>query len=267
MGNTNSNLIDVNTDINYNIQDSIASKDNLKKILIAQQLTLDKLYSQKPASARALASPDIKMYLDAYNESTALLDDPTNINRANFDTFIHLQNKKINELQNAINTFPTYAQVKKPIKSIKNMLTSKLLNVEEYRELNITDTSLSNINDAPTYPNYLIYGNNGCLQYTKENNTPGIWAFASCNSNNAKQRFTINPIPNIQAYNDIIDNSLVNPSYKINDPKSSTFPFYVVNPELSPEHCLMLNNDGLSVMPCNMTAEQRFKPVYRSIMP
>ena len=49
-----------------------------------------------------------------------------NINKVNFDTYIHLQNKKITELQNAINTFPTKAQLNAPIKSIKNISTSKL---------------------------------------------------------------------------------------------------------------------------------------------
>ena len=39
----------------------------------------------------------------------------------------------------------------------------------------------------------------------------------------------------------------------------------VVNPETAADQCLMLNNDGLSIMPCNMTSEQRFKALYSTI--
>jgi hypothetical protein len=197
----------------------------------------------------------------------AIVDDPSNINKVNFDTYIHLQNKKITELQNAINTFPTKAQLNAPVKSIKNISTSKLLNVEEYTSKAIKP------NGAPDdkYPNYLIYGNNGCLEYNKSTlnpitnvNDPSTWAFKACNSNDTKQRFTMQKINNINDYNNKITD-IKNIDYQIQDEKSVIMGFYVVNPETNLEQCMMLNNDGLSVMPCNMNDEQRFKPFYHSI--
>ena len=274
MGNNNSNLIEPKEDIDYNAQDFIATKDNLQKVIAYQQYTIDKLNgAAKNAQLDVsipISSPDIQTYINTYNDSIALVDDPANINKVNFDTYIHLQNKKLSDLQNTIKTFPTNVQIDAPVKSIKNMLTSKLLNVEEYK------SKAFKPNGAPDdkYPNYLIYGNNGCLQYTKAsndlvnplNNKPGEWTFTSCNANDAKQRFTKSKISNTIEYNAKITDKKLE-TYKINNVNSTTLPFYVVNPETAVDQCLMLNNDGLSIMPCNMTADQRFKLQYRSIIP
>ena len=274
MGNNNSNLIEPKEDIEYNAPDFIATKDNLQKVIAYQQYTIDKLNgATKNAQLDVsipISSPDIQTYINTYNDSIALVDDPANINKVNFDTYIHLQNKKLSDLQNTIKTFPTNVQIDAPVKSIKNMLTSKLLNVEEYK------SKAFKPNGAPDnkYPNYLIYGNNGCLQYTKAsndlvnplNNKPGEWSFTSCNANDANQRFTKSKISNTIEYNAKITDKKLE-TYKINNVNSTTLPFYVVNPETAADQCLMLNNDGLSVMPCNMTADQRFKLQYRSIIP
>lgn len=288
MGNNNSNLIAPDDDIEYNAPVVLESKKNLQKIIEYQQYTITKLNKilnptkenftsplQSPSQSQSfalqpLSSPDIQTYINTYNDSIALVDDPANINRVNFDTYIHLQNKKLSDLQNTIKAFPTNVQVDAPVKSIKNMLTSKLLNVEEYKSKEFKP------NGAPDdkYPNYLIYGNNGCLQYTKAsndlvnplNNKPGEWTFTSCNANDANQRFTKSKISNTIEYNAKITDKKLE-TYKINNVNSTTLPFYVVNPETAVDQCLMLNNDGLSVMPCNMTADQRFKLQYRSIIP
>jgi len=275
MGNNNGSLMNTNN-VNNSIQpsskDFVATKDNLQKVISYQQYMIDELNKTAKLTQDTsipIDSPDINTYLDSYNKSMAIVDDPSNINKVNFDTYIHLQNKKITELQNAINTFPTKAQLNAPVKSIKNISTSKLLNVEEYTSKAIKP------NGAPDdkYPNYLIYGNNGCLQYTKEvkdinnleNSKPGTWAFTTCNANDAKQRFTKDRITDINSYNaKITDNKMIE-KYRINNEASALYPFYVVNPETAADQCLMLNNDGLSIMPCNMTSEQRFKALYSTI--
>ncbi len=234
-------------------------------------------------------TPIFKDYINAYNTSLALIDDPNQLNKVKFDTYIHMQNKKIAELEDNINTFPTNGNnIIKPIKAIKNFKTSTSLNVEEYRtpqttnitsntnNTNITSNTINTINSNPgngstVYPNYLIYGNNGCLEYNKSTlnpitnvKDPSTWAFKACNSNDTKQRFTMNKINNINDYNNKITD-IKNIDYKIQDEKSTIMGFYVVNPETNSEQCMMLNNDGLSVMPCNMSDEQRFKPFYHSI--
>ena len=216
-------------------------------------------------------TPELKDYVDAYNKSVALLDDPNQLNQAKFDTYIHLQNKKIAELQNAINTFPTKSAIHQPIKAIKNLKTSQSLNVEEYPDPANNNSSQPKTyrgNGAPEYPNYLIYGNNGCLQYNKgkDASTAGTWAFQPCNSNMPEQRFNMTQINTMDNYNNKITD-IANQSYKIADTNSVIMGFYVVNPETANDQCLTLNPDGLSVMPCNIDASQRFKPFYHSITP
>ena len=71
-------------------------------------------------------------------------------------------------------------------------------------------------------------------------------------------------INTVEEYNKKITDSKYN-DYKIQDSKSVIMGFNVVNPETNANQCMMLNNDGLSVMPCNMSVEQRFKPFYHSI--
>lgn len=274
MGNNNGSLMNTNN-VNNPIQpfgkDFVATKDNLQKVISYQQYMIDELNKTAKLTQDTsipIDSPDINTYLDSYNKSMAVVDDPSNINKVNFDTYIYLQNKKITELQNAINTFPTKAQLNAPVKSIKNISTSKLLNVEEYTSKAIKP------NGAPDdkYPNYLIYGNNGCLQYnpgidstTSLSSTPAEYKFTSCNASNPKQQFFAKQITDKDTYNYPISES--NRSYKISDQSSTNMNFYVINPIGADKQCLQLNNDGLSVMPCTMYPTQRFKPMYQNAIP
>lgn len=210
-------------------------------------------YYTSPIYMANTNTPELKDYVDVFNKSIALLDDPNQINKTQFDTYIHLQNKKIAELQNAINTFPTNANRDNPIKAIKNLKTSQSLNVEEYRA--------NQPNGSTKYPNYLIYGNNGCLEYENKE-----WNFKSCNSNNPNQRFNMSQINTLNDYNSRITDP-TNKNHQITDANSTIMGFYVVNPENDNNQCLTLNNDGLSVMPCSLDASQRFKPYYHSIIP
>ena len=229
---------------------------------------------QKPIYISANSSHELDDYVSAYNKSVALLDDPNRMSQANFDAYIHLQNNKIAKLQSSIASFPTNSpQQNNEIRSIKNLKTSVGLNIEPYPDP-ATQTNLPNYyvgNGSPTYPNYLIYTNNGCLQYTSPpsnaaSKAPASWSVQSCNSNLSGQRFNMQQVNNMAQYNGLITNSN-NASYKITDPNSSIFGFYIVNPEGYGEQCLQLNGDGLSVMPCNMDSSQRFKPYYHSITP
>lgn len=216
-------------------------------------------------------TPEVKDYVDAYNKSVGLLDDPNLLNQAQFDTYIHLQNKKLNELRDALKTFPTNGNLNNPVKAIKNLKTSASLNVEEYPDptnKNNNQPASYKGNGATVYPNYLIYGNNGCLQYNKapNANTSATWAFKPCNSNLPDQRFTMTKVQNKEDYNKKITEPN-NKNYQIQDTNTVIFGFNSVNPETDPNQCLTLNNDGLSVMPCTMEPSQRFKQFYHSITP
>ena len=248
---------------------TVPTASNIEGFAIQQQP--NNLY-QKPIYIQPNGSPQVDDYISAYNKSVALLDDPNRMSQANFDAYIHLQDNKIAKLQSAISSFPTNSpQQNNPIRSIKNLKTSGSLNVEPYPDP-ATQTNLPNYyagNGASTYPNYLIYANNGCLQYVPSDaasKAPATWAVRSCNSNLSGQRFNMKQVNNMAQYNALITDPN-SASYKITDPNSSIFGFYIVNPEGYGEQCLQLNGDGLSVMPCNMDSSQRFKPYYHSIKP
>ena len=152
-----------------------------------------------------LQYPEISDYANVYNKNVALLDDPNNMSQAAFDTYIYLQDKKISELQTDLVELQNNIQKTKnsnsDIKGFKSMNNSQILNTEIY------NTNNTNINSSNKYPNYLIYGNNKCLEYNKgyidNNNVPqsSTWSFQNCNANDSKQQFISNKISDISSYN------------------------------------------------------------------
>jgi len=223
---------------------------------------------------------EINKYSNTYNQNVALLDDPNNMTASAFNTYIYLQNKKIDNLKGELYTLQDYIQTHKSkqtdIKAFKSMNNSQMLNVELYKESGDNSNSdyVNKNNNSSMYPNYLIYGNNGCLQYEpntniikddKTVNTPASWAFKSCNSNEPKQQFISNKINNLDTYNSYITDPL-NKSSRITDNSNILFGFNVINPILAKDQCLQLNNDGLSVMPCTIDFSQRFKPSYNTVL-
>jgi len=208
---------------------------------------------------------DIYNYANIYNQNIALLDDPNKMNQLSFNTYIHIQNQKINNLKKELKQLEEHIQNNKKnknnIKSFKSMSNSKIINVELYND--------KNKNDAVKYPNYLIYGNNGCLEYDneKEYKTVSVaptWKFNSCNSNNPKQQFVSNKINNLETYNSHIDDN--NKESILNDDSNIMFGFNIINPIDDNKKCVQLNNDGISVMPCNLKYDQRFKPSYNTVL-
>lgn len=213
------------------------------------------------------ASRQFAQYANLYNQKLALFDDPNNKIKNSFDTYIHLQNKKIENLKNQLyeleNTVQNKGNKKVDIKAFKSMDTSQILNIENYNE--------NNKNNGSVYPNYLIYGNNGCLQYepsytnTNTNNVePAEWSFKVCDSNNPKQQFVTNKINDLNTYNSYITDPINKNSILI-DNTNVLFGFNVVNPINARDQCLQLNNDGLSIMPCDLDYSQRFKPFYNTV--
>ena len=243
--------------------------------------------------------PEVSDYANVYNQNIALLDDPRNMINASFNTYIHIQDKKLNGLRQNLNKLQTDIQnnnvVFSGIKGFKSMNNSKILNVEDYNDPNfnymITNPNSTNpnstnpnstnpnstnkfnykINGATQYPNYLIYGNNGCLQYEQSTidkynkPIPATWKFQSCNANEPRQQFVSTQVNDLNTYNSFIPDE--NRSSRLNGPNTTTFGFNIVNPINSQDKCLQLNNDGLSVMPCNLDFEQRFRPIYNTVLP
>ena len=249
----NSNIIanqDQPTTTSSAIKEAFANEEMIKPIL----LTSGKSYQ-------------FSQYANLYNQKLALLDDPNSKIKNTFDTYIHLQNKKIDtlkqDLYNLENNLQDIKHTNIDIKAIKSMDTSQILNLETYNN--------KNRNNSSVYPNYLVYGNNGCLQYEKtRSNTntnviePASWSFKSCNANNTKQQFISNKVNDLNTYNSYIKDPN-NSNSILTDNTNVLFGFNVVNPIGAPDQCLQLNNDGLSIMPCDLSYSQRFKPFYNTV--
>jgi len=209
-------------------------------------------------------------YVKSFNNSLSLLDDPNNMNKAAFDTYLHIQDTKIASLKSNLNNLKKKASENMtnntPIKGIRSMYNSAILNVEEY-----PDSNNNSVDKKKS--KYLIYGNTGCLQYEpaydprfqRSNQYGSSISFRPCDANETKQQFNINQINNLDQYNFRI-NDKNNSLYKINHKSNVNFGFYSVNTFNIPDQCLQLNNDGISVMPCNMNSEQRFSTNYHSVV-
>lgn len=235
----------------YSLQDRIN-----RNIFDINNMTTIEEFANTPLATET--NQETNNYVKSFNNSLSLLDDPNNMNRAAFDTYLHIQDTKIASLKSNLNTLQKKASENNnknaPVKGIRSMYNSAILNVEEYP------------NGNPKQSKYLIYGNTGCLQYDLQNqqNAPSI-SFRPCDSNQLKQQFNINQINNLDQYNNPITNKN-NSLYKINHKTNVNFGFYTVNPSNASDQCLQLNNDGISVMPCNMNSEQRFGTNYYSVV-
>ena len=223
----------------------------------------------------------INNYKNSFNQINDIIDtdDTTKYNKKAFDTYLYIQNKKLTDLQESINGMPTRPNVSRPIKAIKNIDNSQILNIEKYPNPTATEPT-------PTTPNdyYLIYANNKCVEFippttpiTPTNpisTSPGTiaetgWDLKPCNASNPNQQFKLTNIQNQTVYNNMIYNDNNKSKYTLNDASSSLYGFYTVNPnnDTYKTHCLQLNDDGLSVVPCNLESSQRFKTFYQSVLP
>jgi len=213
---------------------------------------------------------EIDNYVKTFNNGLALLDDPNQMTKIAFDTYLHIQDNKLAKLNADLNNLKERATTSNasPFKSIRSMNNSAILNLESYPCTN-TDTDTDTVATTDIKKNntkYLIYGNNGCLQYeNKYEKNPNTWNFKSCDANESKQQFKINQINTLDQYNKPITNNS-NQIYKINNENNIKLGFYTVNPNDSYDQCLQLNNDGVSVMPCNMDSTQRFSANYHTVL-
>jgi hypothetical protein len=243
-----------------NKQNNLQDRIN-KNIFDINKMTTIEGFANIPLATET--NQETNNYVKSFNNSLSLLDDPNNMNKAAFDTYLHIQDTKIASLKSNLNNLQKKASENSnknvPVKSIRSMYNSAILNVEEYPDSN---NDIANKEKSK----YLIYGNTGCLQYEPQNqkNAPSI-SFRSCDANHPKQQFNINQINNLDQYNNPITNKN-NSLYKINHKTNVNFGFYTVNPSNSSDQCLQLNNDGISVMPCNMNSEQRFGTNYYSVV-
>jgi hypothetical protein len=244
-------LVQVNS---INKQNSLMDKINKNIVDLNILTTLEGFTNPLPTNS----NQEINNYVKTFNNGLALLDDPNQMTKVAFDTYLHIQDKKLEKLNTDLDDLKERADknIKPTIKSIRSMSNSAVLNLEPYPA------------EDPTMnpPKYLIYGNNGCLQYeNKHQDDPYTWNFKPCDAGETKQKFKINHIDTLQKYNEPITNPSYQ-KYKINDKSNTNLGFYTVNPNDDHDQCLQLNNDGVSVLPCNMDSAQKFSVNYHNVL-
>jgi hypothetical protein len=247
----NRSLVQIET---INKQNNLMNKMNENILSIDNVVTIEGFTNPLPPNN----NQEINNYIKSFNNNLALLDDPNQMTKIAFDAFLHIQDNKLEKLNDNLNNLKNNMTTSNdiPVKSIRSLDNSGILNVESYPDENTLNKD----------PKYLIYGNNGCLQYsTAYDNKPTSWDFKSCNANEIQQQFKIKQINNLDDYNTPINNPS-NESYKIKKEQNANLGFYAVNPVNSYDDCLQLNNDGISVMPCTMDSEQRFNVNYHTVL-
>ena len=261
---TQSTLLDNLNILLFNIQ-NILQSSNETNTQVIDNVANETFINMPSVRLNPNEKTEIYNYANTYNKNIALLDDPNKMTQASFDTYIYIQNKKINNLKKELKLVEEQIQntklTKNKIKSFKSMNNSQMINVELYDD--------ENNNNSGKYPNYLIYGNNGCLDYDNKKEYESVsvaptWKFNSCNANNSKQQFVSNKINDLESYNSYIDNN--NKENILNDDSNIMFGFNIINPIDDDKKCLQINNDGISVMPCTLKYDQRFQPSYNSVL-
>ena len=244
-------LVQINT---INKQKQLMNNLNKNIISINNATTIEGFVNPLPTNK----NEELNDYVSSFNNGLALLDDPNQMTKVAFDAYLHIQDTKLAKLNEDLQDLKERASTSNasPFKSIRSMKNSSILNLESYPD---KDTTKNN-------PKYLIYGNNGCLQYeNKYEEEPNTWNFKPCDANKAKQHFKINQINTLNQYNDPIT-SKNNEKYKIKNESNTKLGFYTVNPIDDSDQCLQLNNDGVSVMPCNMDSSQRFSANQHTVL-
>lgn len=231
--------------------------------------------------------PDVKQYISPFNDSITLLNEPMTQKQNAFDMYIKLQNDKLNSINKQLQLLELKTnnanRFNKPnnIKSIKNSSTSLSLNVDEYNAYGLSTTNYGITQNQYNYNNstqdnkncvpidnsnsnyYLIYGNNGCLSYNPDeliNDKP--YDFIKCNANDPRQQFYINPVNDLCAYNNLIVNNID----QINDKSIINLGFNAITPSSDINQCLTADSNSITIQPCTLDNNQKFKSFTKSII-
>ena len=112
----------------------------------------------------------------------------------------------------------------------------------------------------------MVFGNGKCLSFKKTKNNEdklvNEYKFVDCNRQEQEQLFKIDKVYNKNQYN----NKINNPIHQITSTKFDTMGFYAVSPKDDLKECLTLNNDGLTIQPCDLNSNQRYT-VFNKIVP
>jgi hypothetical protein len=161
--------------------------------------------------------------------------------------------KNINDINNiyAQNSIPTKNNTPELPKAFKNHDTSNIINIDYIK----SSTPGNPVNPNDKKP-FIIYANDGCLQYNVDANTLKTnLSVAPCRATNINQQFFSDNIDNKEKYNSYFQGHQL---YNVSDSSIFNLGYYIVRPNNSDNNCIVFSESGLSVQPCDMSISQKF---------
>lgn len=193
-----------------------------------------------------------------HNKIMNEINNKENLTDMKFNISQYVQDSKINNLEQELANIERMKQIQSvynidyndtnEIKSISNYDNTKSMNVYLPEDI---DPKREELHE------YMVFGNGKCLEFKKQPDGTKMvneYKFVDCNRNDDTQLFKIDKIRDIKNFNDKVDN----PFYKIKSSENDVFGFHTLSPKLHTTQCITLNDDGLTIQPCNLQVEQRF---------
>ena len=280
------------TGTNLDIAYSPASHDD--RVIIMNKSTIN----SQQASANREAQQFIDNRMDTYEDSMRLMNDNLDMMEQINQKVNEINNLEIRDKNNAYNQVMPHQSIMNSINSPENLATlrqnihnyvkkSKILSMQrELNELeqanvrrsrvprptqpeeneiksiqNIESSKMMNVylpddipkNDTNNHE-YMIFGNGKCLSYDKNTNNISEYKFVDCNRRDDKQLFKIGKVDSVITYN----NKIANPYNEIKSDKFDSLGFYYVSPKDYAKECMTLNDNGLTIQPCDLDSNQRY---------
>ena len=154
-------------------------------------------------------------------------------------------------------------KIQQEYESIAKM-RQKLVDREDNEILSIKNLGTGdriNINPILNYKNptgkYLLFLNDGCVRYDKNN----VYDTTSCEASpQGRQQFVIESIENHNQYNDIINKTNDGTKSLVFENDDIVYPFKVVSPAEIRGQCVGINeNSEFYIEPCKNSVNQRFR--------
>lgn len=228
---------------------------------------------QKNLAKAYLKYPNEEQDIDNYISSKNIIksSDKTKLKQIFKLNFLqHLQNQEIKKLETDLKDL----EGKKPNDN-NNTLTKGLKGITSGAVLKVgyKDTGLYDFINKPKFSLVMDENKQSCLetlQFKKENNNGEIETVkeVGCDYdiNANQQKFSYQKIKGNSDFNNALHPD--NKQYSVADYyRLNNYPFYIVHPfqkqdngsyDVNKKECLTLNDDGLSVEPCNLKQTQRF---------
>jgi hypothetical protein len=187
---------------------------------------------------------NVESHVEKESQVKQYLEDTESADNKLFQIKQHRQNNKMNQLETNIEkynqTIKDLGVDDDELRSMKSQSESVNLNIKR----------ISDLGNNPDNGKYLIFINNQCMSYENRGDVD-TYSLAFCNKSNPKLHFKIKSIGDVEEYNKHVSNV-----DKITSDYAIGFPFSIVKPDSVNDKCVSLDQEGLSVQPCNLSDYQ-----------